>query len=64
MVGQTIQDFSAERNDYVVDLSAGSQSNPVLQAFGRDNAAKVVQTDERTNIDSKSLITVTFADGL
>lgn len=62
--GQTIQDFSAERNDYVVDLPEGSQSNPVLQALSWDNAAKVVQTDERTNIDGKSFITVTSADGL
>lgn len=61
--GRTITDFSPDRNDYVVDLPAGSESNPVLQAFSRDNAAKVVQTDERMTIGGKSLITVTSADG-
>lgn len=62
--GQTIGGFSPDQSDYVVDLPVGVQSNPVLQAFSRDNAASVVQqSDTQSQVGGRSLVTVTPADG-
>lgn len=68
--GETIEGFAPCKKDYTVQLPLGAESNPVLQAFGRDTAAKVtidhraaVSVSDQANVaGGQDLITVKPAD--
>lgn len=62
--GKTIDGFDPSKDEYTVDLKPGTESNPRVQAFAADSAAKVTvkQVDDENGLGGKSLITVTSAD--
>ena len=63
--GETISGFNGSKDEYTVNLPVSAESNPKVQAFAKDTAAKVTVKQEggEHGLGGKAVITITSADG-